>query len=228
MAPVQAAVARLVQRSYGQRLPNGIYAECGLSTDGHPVERFLFDPPIPLPEDQPVHPLQITPIEWEGVLYLADWIDGEKYPNVADFVEEVRANGFLWPLPMGRINFCRLNADSRIMLVHGRAIAQNWPDYPMPQRTCLRGKHVAGDFCSSLWWEDLEHGEPTGEPYMVRRTLPSFSYTGRARPALPYEYEPAFIAAFPILRLVVADGDMAPAIAATLRDSLTRLPVCVV
>ncbi len=37
-------------RGCGEREPGGVYAECGLSSRGRPLEEFLIDPPLPLPE----------------------------------------------------------------------------------------------------------------------------------------------------------------------------------
>ena len=39
-----------VPRGCGEREPGGVYAECGLSPRGRPLEEFLFDPPLPIPE----------------------------------------------------------------------------------------------------------------------------------------------------------------------------------
>ena len=40
--------AEPVERGCGEREPGGVYAECGLSPSGSPLERFLIDPPQPL------------------------------------------------------------------------------------------------------------------------------------------------------------------------------------
>src|SRR5258707_634554 len=39
-----------VPRGCGEREPGGVYAESGLSPRGRPLEEFLFDPPLPIPE----------------------------------------------------------------------------------------------------------------------------------------------------------------------------------
>src|SRR5437588_11432830 len=39
-----------VPRGCGEREPGGVYAESGLSLRGRPLEEFLFDPPLPIPE----------------------------------------------------------------------------------------------------------------------------------------------------------------------------------
>ncbi len=39
-----------VERGCGEREQGGVYAECGLSPYGTPLEYFLIDPPRPLPE----------------------------------------------------------------------------------------------------------------------------------------------------------------------------------
>src|SRR5882762_4296704 len=37
-------------RGCGEREEGGVYAECGPSPSGSPLEHFLFDPPLPLPD----------------------------------------------------------------------------------------------------------------------------------------------------------------------------------
>jgi hypothetical protein len=37
-------------RGCGDREEGGVYAECGPSPYGSPLEHFLFDPPLPLPD----------------------------------------------------------------------------------------------------------------------------------------------------------------------------------
>ncbi len=38
------------ERGCGDREPGGVYAESGLSRYGRPIEHFLFDPPLPVPD----------------------------------------------------------------------------------------------------------------------------------------------------------------------------------
>src|SRR3974390_3419799 len=69
-----------VERGCGQREQGGVYAECGLSPYGSPLEDFLIDPPQPLPEGLD---LINKPQLWEdpatGITHLLIWIGAEHY-----------------------------------------------------------------------------------------------------------------------------------------------------
>jgi hypothetical protein len=83
--------AEPVERGCGEREQGGVYAECGLSPYGSPLEHFLIDPPQPLPEG-----LDIInkPQLWEdpatGITHLLIWIGGEHYEWCSDYIEETR------------------------------------------------------------------------------------------------------------------------------------------
>jgi len=212
-----------VDRGCGRRVQGGIYAECGTSRNGKPVEAFLLCPPIVVDNKA----LGLTPV---GVKVIEDkigdlvvhnvwdWIGSVYYPNVADFVEEVRRFGMSRRLPR-TLDYGKLNSDSRMYLLHSRAYINE----PIPYHTeriggralgydwawCPLGRHDQHDqsTCAGLWWEDLR-GEKKKDGRIVERFRPSFAYTG-ALP--PHRATPnctlAVFAAFPIYRLAIVRAD---------------------
>lgn len=157
------------------RIQGGLYAECGLSENGVPLESFMFDPAILVPESLDLNARGVQLLERDGVWHLVDHVGSQHYPNVADFVEEVRAFGLSRRLPTS-LDFAKLSAGSRILLCHSRAHIANWREYraetadathdcpktrAWPEFAARPG-HAEGTAgpCSGLWWEDVEGGEP--------------------------------------------------------------------
>lgn len=212
-----------IVRGCGTRKRGGIYAECGLSPWGEPLEHFLVDPPVPVDAAAlGLSPIGVTLITdpGSGATHVLDWVGEEAYPNVADFAEEVRRFGLSRRLPK-TLPFARLSEKSRVVLVHRRssvagatAYAADWrrpcpkqlPDHAEPS--------TAPSLCAGLWWEDVAGGvpvEPVGsgeqdDARLVRRHMPSFSYLARTAPAgAAPDYVPAIFASFPVTRLVVIE-----------------------
>ncbi len=209
-----------VERGCGRRMKRGIYAELGLSPFGRPVEDFLMDPPISV-EGLDIAAQGVTWIERDGAWHLIDWVGSNYYPNIADFVEEIRNFGLSRRLP-SNVDFGRLTVASRLIAVHARAIIENEAvrrgyraTYDAPF-VCLRGieGHEKGvpETCASMWWEDVEGTKEVdivtsdGEIRAFVRTMPSFSYTPKARPEVQGRvYHPGIFGSFPIGRLVVVN-----------------------
>lgn len=211
--------AHAVRRGCGRRVAGGVYAEVGLSPDGLPIEAFLMDPPVEIPEHLHLAPQGVAWVERAGVWHLVDWVGSQHYPNVADFIEEARRFGLSRRVPKNA-PFERLTPASRILLVHARAMlpgdamrayrpAADAP-HPCPLEVLqrmggadpLRPRSLVDDvkvaahrhgetLCAGVWWEDVEGGTPNEEhPRMVWRQMPSFAYQGLARPAdIPAELE---------------------------------------
>jgi hypothetical protein len=235
-----------VTRGCGRRVQGGVYAECGLSPYGQPLEHFIIDPPVAVPKDLNLAVQGIDWIERGGVWHVLDWIGANHYPNVTDFLEEVRRFGLSRRIPRTE-DFSRLTPDSRIVCVHGRAIldakalatiyrpGENAPYVcpkalvfdPLPEWVIV---HQGGgaEMCAGVWWQDVIQGtkDPTALDPRVKRELPSFSYMAWASPdAADVDYTPGMFASFPISNLVVvkaADGSHA---AATEKASKAHLPV---
>ncbi len=213
-----------VERGCGHRVVSGIYGELGLGPGGRPVEDFLMDPPVPVDHLTSLSSIGVTLMERDGVTHVLDWIGEAHYPNVADFMEEVRRFGLSRRLPRS-IDFSLLTPETRILCVHRRAWISNPEDYRPRVRERIRTdpasyfcpkklrEHVHGTKdvpCAGLWWEDITGGEEvplvdeTGDPRLVSRRMPSFEYQGlRAAEDVTPSYRPAIFASFPMSRIVV-------------------------
>lgn len=220
-----------LERGCGRRKPGGLYAVLPRSPAGHPLEEFLQCPPQRLGFDAPVQG-QLA-IRRGKTLHLLDWIGSAYYPNVADFLEEVRRFGLsrrLSPSLTHRDAVTRLapleelSAASRLLCVHARAYLYNYAAYLPADVRCPRAiaGHPASEMCAGLYWWDLEGGQrvevegraerdiaiaPARADLLVERAMPSFTYPGRRRPngVMPI-YGPAIFAAFPISNLVLIRG----------------------
>jgi hypothetical protein len=217
------------------RVAGGIYAECPLSPYGKPLEDFLCDPPVVVD----VQALGITPIgvklmERNGVWHILDWVGSTHYPNVGDFVEEVRRLGMSRRLST-TLDFQKLTAESRILLLHARAHIENYEEYQkkepdleelfslVPYPTCPKGlsEHERPNMdtmCARLWYQDVIQGEAVekqeGETSKARlravtRKMPAFEYHALTAPeGIEPEYKVAIFASFPVTNLaVVKDND---------------------
>jgi hypothetical protein len=213
-----------VERGCGERVAGGCYAELGLGAGGSPLEDFMVDPPLVVD----LNALGVTPIgvklfERDGVWHVIDWIGSQHYPNVADFLEEVRRFGLSRRLPQ-TLDFSKLTPKSRILLVHARAWVQNFDDYAAQWVTGLKPGSLADYYdpcpkskadhafdhhpsmCAGVWWQDIEGDELVLSNRLVDRRMPSFTFTAVARPDdVTPVYCPAIFARFPISRLVVID-----------------------
>jgi hypothetical protein len=201
--------AQAVRRGCGTRKQGGVYAECGSSRKGKPVEAFLLCPPVVVDDKA----LGLSP---DGNVW--DWVGSTHYPNVTDFIEEVRRFGLSRRSPK-TIDFSRLGPNSRMILLHskahiddttlyhtervgGKAIGMEWDWCPL-------GIHDHSDvgMCAGLWWEDVEkvrgHNRDLGRVCTVE--MPSFEY--KAVEGRPVKHSLAVFASFPITRLAVIRAD---------------------
>lgn len=206
-----------VPRGCGTRKENGVYAEVGTGPGGRPTEDFLVCPPTKIdPAELGISPVGVKLVEHQGVWHIIDWVGSEYYPNVADFIEEVRRFGMSRRLPR-TLDFSKLTDKSRILLVHARAWIENfgaYADYWMDGRYNRCPQHIdthdlpdAPEMCCGGWWQDVEYGRATAEQRIVNRAMPSFDYIAAQRPAhVTPSYAPAIFASFPISRLVVIKG----------------------
>jgi hypothetical protein len=161
---------------------------------------------------------------------LWDHVGRKHYPNVADFVEEARQHGISRRLP-STLPFNLLTPDSRLVLMHSRAIirgGQNYADCEpasgIPQRCpnlvglehCGRMRDVhklaqPGHACSRFWWQDVVIPDvpPTGEP--VIRTFAATTYRALTRSSGLYpEHATGVFGIFPLTGIVVVrdrEGD---------------------
>lgn len=222
------------ERGCGRRVQGGVYAEVQLSPYGRPIEDFILDPPQIVDPRLGASPRGVQLLEGpEGMTaHVVDWVGSQHYPNVADFVEEVRRMGASRRLPKN-LDFNKLGPGSRLLLIHSRAHIHNHRDYYLAVEpfTCPTGKtdgdHIfdhdsaaddpetgeggelyPNEMCAGLWWRDLDaegttdHGSPQPDR-LVERQMPSFSYHARLRPDVEPKYRPAFFLSLPISNLAV-------------------------
>lgn len=254
-------------RGCGSRVAGGVYATTGLSNTGRPVEDFLYDPPlthvkiegedVPIVEALGISPKGTTLFQDEsGTNHIIDWVGQEHYPNVADFVEEVRVMGLSRRLGL-KLKWTELSRGSRIMLVHARGSIANAHDYFLPEaeyyrppyekvrpRGCPR-KRVdhqpdrALDMCARLWWQDLdplsfeapayEEANAMGGMRRTMRKMPSFQYEAMLRPAgVVPGYQPALFMVLPIMRLEVIQDEDGRAEETAERISVAPFPITIV
>jgi hypothetical protein len=117
---------------------------------GRPVEDFLFCPPTRLEElakwtGELAH-LGVKLVQVGSVWHIFDWVGSQHYPNVADFVEEVRRFGLSRRLPK-TLDFSKLTAESRIFLVHDRAWVQPFDAYAANWQGGLQGGLLPYKMC---------------------------------------------------------------------------------
>jgi len=110
-----------ITRGCGSRTAGGIYACCGLSSDGLPIEHFLIDPVRPLAVGCFRAPILLEDPDCPEIKHLAIWVGAEFYASPWDFIEETRRLGASRRIP-GEFDFSQLAPGlSRMVLVHPRA-----------------------------------------------------------------------------------------------------------
>jgi len=154
-------------RACGRRIRGGVYAETRLSEDGLPIEYFIVDPPTPVDLGQlGLAAVGVQLIEINGIHHIFDVVGQEFYPYPADYVEETRRLGASRRLP-ANLDFSRLEPGSRLVLIHARAVIENFNDYPQPPDVeCPKGIYPHSlsplkEMCAGLWWHDLPLSETT-------------------------------------------------------------------
>jgi hypothetical protein len=159
-----------VPRGCGDREPGGIYAECGMSSRGRPLEEFLLDPPLPIP---PGLDLVNKPQTWQRLLPSGEpaldgerlpifdlliWVGQEHYPYCPDFLEEVRLYGASRRLNPN-LDLSLLSRSSRMILAHPLVLNTAWQTQRPPQ-SCK--KEIPGHDAANAASDD-EAGGTTGE-----------------------------------------------------------------
>jgi len=193
----------MAKRGCGERTKGGIYIECPVGDVGMPVEHFLVDEPIRVDANQMgLSAVGVKVVPMKGIWHVFDIVGQEFYPNVADFVEEVRRLGLSRKVAP-TTEFKKLTPQSKIILLHARAYDNNYQHYPKetlfpcPKNACNCGecRAIARQHaipkggkslpcaCAATWWHNIEGGEPASRDSLdVVRVMPSFEYAGHARP----------------------------------------------
>ena len=200
------------ERGCGTRVPAGIYAETRLSPGGQPIETFIVDPPKRIDIDAwGLTARGAKLVEIGGIWHIFDIVGREHYPHVADMVEEIRRKGASRRLA-GNLDFSRLTPESRLVLVHARAVIENYNEYPQPPRVaCPRFEHLVRleETCAGLWWHDIPEGDLTADAYgYSQRSIPgdvAYHATPRAEGITPQYHHGIFIR-LPVTNLAVIAG----------------------
>jgi len=137
-----------VPRGCGEREPGGVYAESGLSRRGRPLEEFLFDPPLPIPDGLD---LVNKPQLWQRTLPSGEpaldendlpifdlliWVGAEHYPYCPDYLEETRRYGASRRLNPN-LDLAQLSRSSRMILAHPHVLNTAWQGQ-RPPLTCKK------------------------------------------------------------------------------------------
>lgn len=207
-----------------------MYLEIPLSQYGVPLEDFLCCPARVIPDELelPTRGMVLRTTD-DGSQILYDWIGSNNYPNVLDFVEEIRAAGLSRRI-QSNFDFSQLNGNVKYCAVHERGYVANeswYRDYaranpivgsdgikrqtPWP---CPRGlhalDHTEDDPCSAVWWHDIApgHGRETDKERIVMVDQPAGNpYVAMERPPdLVPIYYPAIVLVMPVMRLAVIKG----------------------
>jgi hypothetical protein len=199
-------------RACGKRVAAGVYAETRLSPFGEPVEAFILCPPKPID----IAAWGLTPrgarlVEIEGLWHVFDIVSKADY-HVADYVEESRCKGASRRL-CSKLDFSKLSQESRLVLIHERAIIENYNAYPQPPAVCCpRDIHrdLLDEMCAGLWWHDIPAHELQSEAESRRRyrTIPGgISYVAHPRPeGVEAVYQYGIFLSLPITNLAVIAG----------------------
>lgn len=231
-----------IQRGCGNRRQGGVYAECGRSPFGYEVEHFLLCPPVLVDvKEIGLSPLgvQLNPVTVDGkeVWHVWDWVGSKFYPNVADFIEEVRLYGMSRRLSR-ELDFSKLTPESRIFLLHANAHIENAQAFQRARiggkalgldwDACPKGIHKAGEtgMCAGLWWEDVQ-GMKVTVGRVGKREMPAFQYQAAA-PVTHADHTVAVFASFPISHLVVVASEDGSHVKSYNNASASSLPVYIV
>ena len=149
------------ERACGRRIRGGVYAETRLGTKGQPIEYFIVDPPrfVDLAA-LGLTAVGVKLVEVCGVWHVFDVVGQEYYPYPADYVEETQRKGASRRLP-ANLDFAKLSPESRLFLIHQKAVIENFEQYPQPPLVdCPKGldEHQAAplpSMCAGQWWHDL-------------------------------------------------------------------------
>lgn len=217
-------------RRCGSRIAGGVYIEVPLGPGGVPIEHFICDPAIRVPDGIDIPKRGMVMREGaDGTHILYDWIGEDQYPNVLDFVEEVREQGLSRRIS-STFEFGDLTPDVRYCAIHKRGYVHNEPDYreyvathpfvlpdgstrPRPWHCPKRLHTVDGEHeepCSGVWWQDIRSSEvqPTEILGIVRMpTALGNSYLAHPTPEeITPMYMPGIIMIFPVVKLSVIRG----------------------
>jgi len=216
-------------RRCGNRQVGGVYIDLPLSKYGEPIESFICDPARIVADELEIPDRgMVLRTGSDGSLMLLDHIGGD-YPNVLDFVEEIRVQGLSRRI-QENFDFSQLNARVRYCAIHKRGYVHNEPWYRQYAREnpivgedgvaretpwpCPKGihpiDHTNSEPCSAVWWHDISpgHGDATDKSRIVKVDQPEGGpYYAMERPKeIVPVYERAIVLVFPVVKLAVIKG----------------------
>jgi hypothetical protein len=208
---------RLVAGIYVESTPQGVYLR-GAGGSPETFARCLYDPPIVVDPARigvteiGVHLVDYPTKDGGSVTHVLDIVGATYYPDVFGFIAEASAHGVRRRIP-STIDFSRLSARSRIVLIHARAWIDNATEYFAARDrhdwACPKelGDHLDPSrppaMCASLYGEDLDGRGDAGARDAVR-TVGETTYRGRVRPeGVVPRYRHAIFASFPVSSIAV-------------------------
>lgn len=209
-----------VTRGCGKRKPGGLYLCCGMGNEGLPLDHFVIDPPRPY---EAVPPRSPQFYEADGTTHIIMGVGEEFYPWASDFIEECKRFG-LSKRVADSFPIEKLTRNSRIVLVHRKAIVNGHEALPRPEY-CPKDNPAHKDNsepCIGHLWQLAQPDEEGGS----RRTIGDTSYS-----VFPFEgdisslgFEPGMFLWLPLTHIdyvKTEDGAVDPAIA----GKATNLPL---
>lgn len=204
-----------MKRACGSRKAGGVYAETKLSPHGQPIGFFIVDPPKAVDLDAlGLTSVGVKLIEIEGIYHIFDVVGQEYYKYPADYIEETRRMGASRRLP-SNLDFSKLQPGSKLVLIHAKAIIENYLEYPQPpQVVCPKSNHTQNplpEMCAGLWWHDFEPKDGALDQFgaeFIRKLTEETQYSAYLRPTgITSEYRPGIFLILPITNLAVIKGD---------------------
>lgn len=214
--------AAIVPRGCGERVPDGIYAECGLSDRGSPLEAFLIDPPQPLPEGLDIiNKAQLWQHPTSSIWHLVIWVGAVHYPHMADYIEEVRRFGVSRRIG-AHVDISLLTPGQSMMIfAHPRARLTSWEDRSRALN-CRKNRagHAENDTehppagpCLFKTYDLIapEDGTPLidipGERALFERTIGSTTYTYSPTGESDSGLKPGLFAMLPLHGFALVRGE---------------------
>lgn len=196
------------ERACGERDDGGLYACCPVGTIGQPLEHFVLDPARPF-DGEPFRAPMFAE-RADGYYDLVIWVGEGPYPFAPDVLEEGRTRGFSRRVPAEGGFDLLTPGQSRMILVHPKAIATPTPELPESVWCKRKGEDHA---CTFHLWPLSALGSKKGHlplvktppaadaPGLVEIRTPSAVYT------VPYykelegreiQYQPGAVVALPL------------------------------
>lgn len=151
---MRARASAGVERGCGTREEGGVYLETGLSEFGIDLSNFIPDPPNRF--DMDLKRGQEIRTRSDQTSHVFDWVGESGYPTASDVVEEIQSHGAS-RRTSEHLEFDRLSPDSRMILVHRRAVCTSleeaWHletllrlrEMPQYRRKCMLHRRTDGE-----------------------------------------------------------------------------------